>query len=142
MFLESINVNICMYMCIYIYIYIYIYIHTYTPVYTPVGQETLAHLDRVQCSWLLFSVLSLEGESGPNRFCERYLLGYMPEQSKLYLIDKELNVTVLAKPNAGLADMYRDMTMIYIYIYVIYCMYNYILCITNCICMYMYIYTY
>eukprot|EP00439_Symbiodinium_sp_Y106_P043822 s176_g5.t1 len=33
-------------------------------------QETLAHLDRLQ-----------------------YLLGYMPEQSKLYLIDKELNVT-------------------------------------------------
>lgn len=34
------------------------------------SQETLAHLDRLQ-----------------------YLLGYMPEQSKLYLIDKELNVT-------------------------------------------------
>ncbi|CAJ1394513.1 unnamed protein product [Effrenium voratum] len=34
------------------------------------SQETLAHLDRTQ-----------------------YLLGYMPEQSKMYLIDKELNVT-------------------------------------------------
>merc|ERR1719217_785067 len=31
--------------------------------------ETVAHLDRVQ-----------------------YLLGYMPDQSKLYLVDKELNV--------------------------------------------------
>eukprot|EP00443_Scrippsiella_acuminata_P048523 CAMPEP_0115188384 /NCGR_PEP_ID=MMETSP0270-20121206/10982_1 /TAXON_ID=71861 /ORGANISM="Scrippsiella trochoidea, Strain CCMP3099" /LENGTH=952 /DNA_ID=CAMNT_0002601563 /DNA_START=72 /DNA_END=2930 /DNA_ORIENTATION=- len=34
------------------------------------SQETIAHLDRTQ-----------------------YLLGYMPDQSKLYLIDKELNVT-------------------------------------------------
>jgi len=34
------------------------------------SQETIAHLDRVQ-----------------------YLLGYLPDQSKLYLIDKELNVT-------------------------------------------------
>ena len=35
-------------------------------------------------------------QPAPNRFCKRYLLGYMPEQSKLYLIDKKLNVTVLA----------------------------------------------
>jgi len=34
------------------------------------SQETIAHLDRIQ-----------------------YLLGYLPDQSKLYLIDKELNVT-------------------------------------------------
>lgn len=64
-------------------------------------------------------------QPAPNRFCKRYLLGYMPEQSKLYLIDKELNVTVLA--NAARAwqistwhvhDMYiHDISTKYVYWY-------------------------
>ena len=87
-------------------------------------QETLAHLDRLQCPSLGSIVQSCTAmigthalqygwrsglrvssfqshlfvpaaSSAKDRIAHeawlRYLLGYMPEQSKLYLIDKELN---------------------------------------------------